>query len=376
MGTATGVFVGQMYEEYAARTAMSEPVDGYTLTGSTGAVVSGRLSYMLGVQGPCLTVDTASSSSLVALHLACQSLAQGECSAALAGAVNLMLTPDPFVAFSRLRGLSPEGRCNSFDAAADGVVWSEGCGMLVLKRLVDAERDGDRVLGVIRATAINQDGRSNGLTAPSGPAQQAVIRQALDRAGLSPTAVQYVECHGSGTTLGDPIEVIALAAALGEGRESGDPVLVGSVKSVVGHAQAAAGMAGVIKTVLSLQHSLLPPVLHYRTPNPRIPWSELAVRVVSEPTPWPRDGSPRIAGVNSFGIAGTNAHVVLEEAPDAVGDAGATNEPVTRVPLLVSARQRRRASCAGGTLVGVAAGASGGAVVRRGEHGGAASHAL
>nr|WRX36515.1 hypothetical protein [Cystobacterineae bacterium] len=316
MGSDTGVFVGLTYQEYATLGGGLESFDGYVATGNTASVASGRISYVLGLKGPSLTVDTACSSSLVTVHLACQSLRQGECSTALAGGVAVMLTPASFVEFSRLRGLAPDGRCKAFAADADGVGWGEGCGMIVLKRLSDAQRDGDSILAVIRGSAVNQDGRSNGLTAPNGPSQQAVIRRALEQSGVSPAEVDYVECHGTGTSLGDPIEVQALGAVLAQGRAPEQPVLIGSVKSNVGHTQAAAGVASIMKVVLSLQHGRIPKSLHFDAPSPHIPWAELPVKVAAEAVEWPRNGHPRLAGVSSFGISGTNAHVVIEEAPE------------------------------------------------------------
>ena len=270
---------------------------------------------MLGLKGPSLTVDTACSSSLVATHLACQALRQGECSMALAGGVALMLTPSLHVEFSRLRGLAPDGRSKSFSAAADGVAWSEGCGMLVLKRLRDAERDGDPILAVIRGSAVNQDGRSNGLTAPNGPSQQAVIRRALAQAGVSASEVDYVECHGTGTSLGDPIEVQALGAVLAAGRAPDRPAVIGSAKSNIGHAVRGRRRRAHEGRPPSLQHGRIPRNLHFDAPSPHIPWSELPVKVASEAIEWPRTSAPRRAGVSSFGIGGTNAHAVLEEAP-------------------------------------------------------------
>ncbi|WP_437692902.1 SDR family NAD(P)-dependent oxidoreductase [Sorangium sp. So ce176] len=336
MGSDTGVFVGLIYQEYASLGGGVEALDGYVGTGSWASVASGRISYALGLKGPSMTVDTACSSSLVTIHLACQALRQGECSLALAGGVTLMLTPSTFVEFSRLRGLSPDGRSKSFSASADGVGWSEGCGVLVLKRLSDAQRDGDPILALIRGSAVNQDGRSNGLTAPNGPSQQAVIRQALQQAGIAPPDVSYVECHGTGTSLGDPIEVQALGAALGAGRAPGRPVVIGSIKSNIGHTQAAAGAAGVIKVALAMQHGRIPRNLHFEAPSPHIPWEALPVKVAAEPVAWPRNGAPRRAGVSSFGISGTNAHVVLEEAPAA--EPWSAAPPLPAIPVVLSAR--------------------------------------
>ncbi|MCK6593253.1 MAG: polyketide synthase, partial [Polyangiaceae bacterium] len=315
-GAAAGVFVALITHDYYAMNSFDlEKLDGYLVTGNGSAVASGRLSYLLGLKGPSLTVDTACSASLVAVHLACQSLRAGECSMALAGGVTVLLSPLIHVEFSRLRAMSPDGRCKAFDASADGVGWGDGCGMLVLKRLRDAERDGDRVLAVIRGTAVNQDGRSNGLTAPNGPSQQAVIRSALAQANLAPADIDYIEAHGTGTPLGDPIEVQALGAVLAEGRPPERPVVIGSVKTNFGHTQAAAGVAGIIKTVLSLQRERIPKNANFRAPSPHIAWDELPVRVAADPVPWPSGSRRRRAGVSSFGISGTNAHVILEEAP-------------------------------------------------------------
>ncbi|XXY47428.1 SDR family NAD(P)-dependent oxidoreductase [Sorangium sp. So ce269] len=315
-GSETGVFVGWMYTEYGTLGGGSlEKLDGYAATGSSGSVASGRLSYLLGLKGPSMTVDTACSSSLVALHLACQSLRSGECDMALAGGVALMLTPRVFVDFSRLRGLSSDGRCKAYDSSADGVGWAEGCSMVVLKRLSDAQRDGDRILAVIRGSAVNQDGRSNGLTAPNGPSQETVIRRALEQAGIAGTAVGYVEGHGTGTPLGDSIELQSLGATLGEGRRGEQRLVVGSLKSNIGHTQAAAGVGGVLKAALALRHERIPKSLHVQEPLRTVGWEELGLRVASEPVPWARGSAPRFAGVSSFGISGTNAHVILEEAP-------------------------------------------------------------
>ncbi len=322
----TGVYVGLMYQEYAGLAGRMETQDGYIATGNAGSVASGRISYQLGLKGPCLTVDTACSSSLVTVHLACQALRQGECTVALAGGVTMMLTPSTFVELSRLRAISPDGRSKSFSAAANGAGFSEGCGMLVLKRRSDAERDGDTILAVILGSAVNQDGRSNGMTAPNGPSQQALIQRALMQADVAPTSVDYVECHGTGTALGDPIEAQALGAVLGVGRSPEHPVRIGSVKSNLGHTQAAAGAAGIIKVVLSLRHGAIPKSLHAETLNPHIPWANLPLRVVTKEEVWPRRGERRIAAVSSFGISGTNAHVVLGEAPSTL--------PVSSAPPL------------------------------------------
>ena len=315
-GALAGVFIGICWREYGARLMQDlNKIDAYTVTGESTSVAAGRLSYFLGLKGPAMSVDTACSSSLVALHLACQSLREGECELALSGGVNLTLSPDVTIALSRLQALSPRGHCHSFDASADGYVRSEGCGVMVLKRLSDARAAGDSILAVIRGTAVNQDGRSSGLTAPNGPSQEAVIRRALAQAGVSPSEVGYVEAHGTGTPLGDPIELQALGAVLGEGRPPERPVVVGSVKTNIGHTEGAAGIAGVMKAVLALQHGEIPPNLHFTKPSPLIPWGELPVEVVTTLRPWPTTGGQRIAGVSSFGISGTNAHVILEEAP-------------------------------------------------------------
>ena len=338
VGSSTGVFVGLMSHDYVTVAGGLENSDGYSGTGNAASVASGRISYVLGLQGPSLTVDTATSSSLVATHLACQSLRQGECSMALVGGVTLMLTPGVFVDFSRLRGLAADGRCKTFSATADGTGWSEGCGMVVLERLGDARRNGRRILAVIRGSAVNQDGRSNGLTAPNGPSQQAMIRRALTEAAVQPSEVGYVECHGTGTRLGDPIEVQALGAVLGEGRAADRPVAIGSLKSNLGHTQAAAGVGGLIKVVLSLQHGQIPKNLHFAAPSPHIPWDELAVQVVSEPMAWARNGVARIAGVSSLGLGGTNAHVIVEEAPADAEEPAQAPSPRSAELMVVSAR--------------------------------------
>jgi acyl transferase domain-containing protein/acyl carrier protein len=322
--TQTGVFLGITTTDYG-RIAMGaglDALDVYTATGSAMNVAAGRVAYTLGLHGPTLAVDTACSSSLTAIHLACQSLRNQESSLALAGGVNALLNPEPFIMFSRWGMMAPDGHCKTFDASADGFVRAEGCGILVLKRLSEAQKDGNTILAVIRGSAVNEDGKSSGLTVPNGLAQQAVIRSALANAGIQPAQISYVETHGTGTLLGDPIEVEALGAVLGEGRES--PLMIGSVKTNIGHAESASGVAGLIKTVLSLQHEEIPPHLHFSERSPRIPWPKFPVHIPVERTPWPRSIEPRRAGVSSFGFSGVNAHIVLEEAPDgkAIGAEG------------------------------------------------------
>jgi acyl transferase domain-containing protein/NADPH:quinone reductase-like Zn-dependent oxidoreductase/acyl carrier protein len=317
-GSLTGVFVGISTADYSwlqMRAADPGAFDVYVGTGNAVSVAAGRIAYVLGLQGPCVALDTACSSSLTAMHLACQSLRLGECDLAVAGGVNAILTPDALINFSQARMMAADGRCKTFDASADGFVRGEGCGMLVLKRVSDARRDGDPIVAVIRGSAVNQDGRSNGLTAPNGPSQVAVIRAALTRAGVAPHEVGYVEAHGTGTALGDPIEMQAIGAVMSVGRDRNVPLLVGSIKSNVGHLEAAAGVAGVMKAALGVQHRQIAPSLHFRNPSPHIPWDRLPVRVPTELTPWPASYRSRIAGVSGFGISGTNAHVVLEEAP-------------------------------------------------------------
>ncbi|MCX4246643.1 type I polyketide synthase [Paraliomyxa miuraensis] len=335
MGSSTGVYMGLCSNDYQQRaTSRIEAIDAYSLLGTSHSAMVGRLSYWLGLHGPNMPIDTACSSSLVAVHLACQALRAKECSLAIAGGANVMLSPEVTVYFSRLRAMSPSGRCRTFSDDADGYVRSEGCGVVVLERLSDARRNGAPIVAIIRGSAVNQDGQSSGLTAPNGPAQEAVIRQALARARVAPAHVGYVEAHGTGTPLGDPIEVQALAATLGEGRAADEPVVVGSVKSNIGHAEGAAGIAGLIKAVLCLQHGQIPKSLHFSAPNRHIAWAELPVRVASEPMPFPLSKSGRrIAGVSSFGFSGTNAHVVLEQAPPVDDGPSAPERPAELVRL-------------------------------------------
>jgi natural product biosynthesis luciferase-like monooxygenase protein len=313
------VFVGISTHDYAAlslHSGVAERIQAHDGTGNALAAAAGRLSYVFDLRGPSLAIDTACSSSLVAVHQACRSLQAGECRFAIAGGVNLVLSPDLSIAFAKAGMMSPGGRCRSFAAAADGFVRSEGCGVVVMRPLADALSAGDRILGVIRGSAVNQDGRSNGLTAPNGQAQEQVIRRALSDAGLVPADIDYVEAHGSGTALGDPIELLALAAALGPDRAQ--PLVVGSVKSNLGHLEAAAGIAGLLKAVLALERATIPPNVHFDEPSPHVAWNRLPLRVPTDVTPWPRSSGVRRAGVSSFGFTGTNAHVVLESAPEPV----------------------------------------------------------
>ncbi|MDT5230147.1 MAG: hypothetical protein QOI39_647 [Mycobacterium sp.] len=325
-GSNTGVFVGLATHDYlgmASGELTFPEIEAYMAVGTSSSAAAGRISFRLGLQGPAVAVDTACSSSLVAIHQACQALQLGECDLALAGGVNALLSPATMITFSHAHMLAPDGKCKTFDAAADGYVRGEGCGIVVVKRLEDAIRDGDRIRAVIRGSAINQDGASGGLTVPNGIAQQRVITDALKRAGVSAADVDYLEAHGTGTSLGDPIEMQAAGEVYGTGRDADRPLLVGSAKTNIGHLEAAAGIAGVIKVILALENGLLPQHLHFRDPSPHIPWDRLPVQVLREAAAWARNRRPRIAGISSFGFAGTNAHVILEEAPIAASDARA-----------------------------------------------------
>jgi acyl transferase domain-containing protein len=339
MGSKTGVFVGIWSLDYQQRVLALSPdkLDAYCFTGNVLSTAAGRLAYTLGLQGPCMTVETACSSSLTAVHLACQSLRMGESSMALAGGVNLMLSPTTTKLLIKTQALSPDGRCKTFDARANGFVRGEGCGLLVLKRLSDAERDGDTILALVRGSAINQDGRSTGLTAPNVLSQQALLRQALENARLTPQDIGYLETHGTGTSLGDPIEAEAIKAVLGAPRDKGATCVLGAVKSNIGHLEGAAGVAGIIKVVLALQNEKIPGNLHFRSLNPRIDLNGTSLEIAQAPKAWVPGIRPRFAGVSAFGISGTNAHVIVEEAPrnleEALGE-----EEVSTCLLPISAK--------------------------------------
>ncbi|MBX3016062.1 MAG: amino acid adenylation domain-containing protein [Caldilineaceae bacterium] len=328
----TGVYIGYMNRDYVQRLseASDQPTDPYILTGNSFSFIAGRLSYLLGLHGPSMVVATACSSSLVTVHLACQALRNRECDQALAGGINLILHPAANIMLSRLRAISPDGRCKTFDAAADGYGRGEGCGMVLLKRLSDAQADGDTILGVIRGSAVNHDGASAGLTVPNGTAQEKLLRKALATAEIDPQAIDYVEAHGTGTALGDPIEINALVKVFGQQRAR--PLLVGSAKTNVGHLEAAAGIVGLLKVLLALRHETIPPHLHFQQPNPYIPWAQIPIQVTDQLQPWPKGDKPRRAGISSFGLSGINAHLIVEEAPQSPVSVSTLPVPAAQLP--------------------------------------------
>jgi len=335
----TGVFVGISSYDYTnahTKSGIFEKINAYSLTGNTFSTASGRISYAYGLQGPNMPIDTACSSSLVALHLACQSLRSGESEVAMVGGVNLILSPEGHICFSKLQAISAEGSSKSFDATADGYVRSEGCSMVILKRLSDALEEGDNILALVKGTAVNQDGKSNGLTAPNGIAQQQVIHDALKNAGLDAASLSYIEAHGTGTPLGDPIEMEAIGEVIKAKQTFNSPVLIGSVKTNIGHTEPVAGLAGLIKVILSLQHEAIPPNLHFNRPNPHINWDELPVKIPTQLTTWSRSKKPRVAGINSFGFGGTNAHVIVAESPQVAPDEKSERERTTHLLTLSS----------------------------------------